>query len=54
MTNTEKLDYILTTLQEFQQLIPKTDFTVLDSHDDKLHQLSARTTIALSFIKELS
>ena len=54
MTNTEKLDYIFNTLQAFQQLIPKTDFTVLDSHDDKLHQLSARTKLALSFVKELS
>jgi len=54
MTDTEKLDYILFTLQAFQQLIPKTNSVVLDSHDDKLHQLSARTKVALSFAKELS
>ena len=47
MTNTEKLDYILNTLQALQNLIPK------DSDDDKLHQLSARTKVAVSFTKEL-
>ena len=53
MSNTEKLDYIVTTLQELQQLIPKTDWSILNSNDDKLHQLSARTNVALSFIKDL-
>lgn len=53
MTNQEKIDYIVATLKVFQELIPKTDFVVLDSNDDKLHQLSARTKLALSFTKEL-
>lgn len=53
MTETEKLNYILNTLQSFQDVIPKNDFIVLDSNDDKVHQLSARTKVAVSFIKEL-
>ena len=47
MTDTEKLDYILITLQSLQSIIPK------DSDDDKLHQLSARIKVAVSFTKAL-
>jgi len=53
MTETEKLNYILNTLQSFQDVIPKNNKIVLDSNDDKVHQLSARTKVAVSFIKEL-
>ena len=53
MTDTEKLNYILNTLQLFQDIIPKNDFIVLDSNDDKVHQLSARTKVAVSFTKAL-
>lgn len=54
MTNSEKLDYIYTTLKSFQELLPKSENVVLNVDDDKLHQLSARTKITLNFVTELS
>lgn len=53
MTNSEKLDYIYTTLKSFQELLPKSENVVLEVDDDKLHQLSARTKITLNFVTEL-
>lgn len=47
MTDTQKLSYILHTLLLLQTRIPK------DSDDDELHELSARTKVAVSFTKEL-
>jgi len=47
MTNEQKTDYIITTIEALKQLIPK------DSDDCQLHQLSARANLALSFLTEL-
>ena len=54
MSNSEKLDYIYSTLKSFQELLPKSQDVVLKVDDDKLHQLSARAKITLQFVTELS
>lgn len=51
MDTTEKLDFILKTFEAVKDLIPKTGSVVLDSDDDKLHQLLVRIKVAEIFAK---
>ena len=53
MTNQEKLNYIQLTVKSLENILPKNKNVVLDSHDDSIHQLKARTKITLDFLKEL-
>jgi len=54
MSDSEKLNYICSTLNYLLELLPKNKNVILNVDDDKLHQLSARTKIAVSLTKELS